>query len=48
MIGYMPLSPSVVLFKDGKLVYMMDLHQIEGHPQQEIAENLTKAFDANL
>lgn len=46
--GYPPSSPSVALFKDGKLVYMMERHQIEGHPPQEIAANLTKAFDANL
>lgn len=46
--GYPPSSPSAALFKDGKLVYMMERHQIEGHHPQEIAENLTKAFEQYL
>jgi putative YphP/YqiW family bacilliredoxin len=46
--GYPPSSPSVALFKSGKLVYMMERHQIEGHHPEHIAENLTHAFDAFL
>ena len=46
--GYPPSSPSMALFKDGKLVYMMERHQIEGHHPEHIAENLTHAFDAFL
>ena len=46
--GYPPSSPSAALFKDGKLVYMLERHQIEGHHPQEIAESLTHAFEAYL
>ncbi len=47
-VGYPPSSPSMALFKDGKLVYMMERHDIEGHHPQTIAENLTHAFEAYL
>jgi len=43
--GYPPSSPSIALLKDGELVYMMERHQIEGRPADEIAEDLTEAFD---
>ena len=43
--GYPPSSPSIALLKDGKLVYMMERHQIEGRGPLEIAQELTKAFD---
>ncbi len=43
--GYAPSSPSIALLKDGKLVYMMERHQIEGRGPSEIAQELTKAFD---
>jgi bacilliredoxin len=42
--GYPPSSPSVALFKDGELVYMMERHQIEGRYPEEIAEDLRAAF----
>ena len=42
--GYPPSSPSIGLLKDGQLVYMMERWQIEGRPAQEIAEDLTEAF----
>jgi putative YphP/YqiW family bacilliredoxin len=45
MLGYPPSSPSIALFKDGALVYMMERHQIEGRGPQEIAFNLVEAFD---
>jgi len=45
MHGYPPSSPSIALFKDGKLVYMMERHQIEGRSPQEIAYDLVQAFD---
>lgn len=44
-VGYPPSSPSIALLKDGKLVYMMERHQIEGRWPQEIAQELTRAFD---
>jgi putative YphP/YqiW family bacilliredoxin len=43
--GYPPSSPSIALLKDGKLVFMMERHQIEGKGPSEIALELTKAFD---
>ncbi|HET8656155.1 MAG TPA: BrxA/BrxB family bacilliredoxin [Longimicrobiaceae bacterium] len=43
--GYPPSSPSFALLKDGELVYMMERHQIEGRDADEIAEDLTDAFD---
>ena len=43
--GYQPSSPSIALLKDGKLVYMMERHQIEGRGPREIAQELTQAFD---
>src|SRR3989454_10323584 len=42
--GYGPSSPSIGLFKDGQLVYMMERHQIEGKGPSEIAEELKRAF----
>jgi putative YphP/YqiW family bacilliredoxin len=43
--GFPPSSPSIALLKDGKLVYMMQRHQIEGRGPVEIAQELTRAFD---
>jgi putative YphP/YqiW family bacilliredoxin len=43
--GYPPSSPSIALLKDGDLVYMLERHQIEGRDADEIAEDLTDAFD---
>jgi len=42
---YRPSSPQIALFKDGKLVFMIERHQIEGRQAQEIAQELTRAFD---
>lgn len=42
---YPPSSPQIALFKDGKLVYMMERHQIEGKFAEQIAYELTAAFD---
>ena len=43
--GYPPSSPAIALLKDGELVYMMERHQIEGRDSDQIAEELTEAFD---
>ncbi|CAN5507959.1 MAG: BrxA/BrxB family bacilliredoxin [Pyrinomonadaceae bacterium] len=43
--GYPPSSPSIALLKDGKLVFMMERHQIEGRGPSEIAQELTNAFE---
>jgi putative YphP/YqiW family bacilliredoxin len=40
-----PSSPSMGLFKDGKLVHFIERHQIEGRPAQLIAQNLMAAFE---
>ena len=43
--GYPPSSPSLAILRDGKLVYMMERHQIEGNSAEGIASALTAAFD---
>ena len=43
--GYPPSSPSMALFKDGQMVEMIQRHQIEGRTPEEIASDLTTAFD---
>jgi putative YphP/YqiW family bacilliredoxin len=43
--GYRPSSPSIALLKDGKLVYMMERYQIEGKGPDQIAQELTQAFE---
>jgi putative YphP/YqiW family bacilliredoxin len=43
--GYAPSSPSIALLKDGRLVYMLERHQIEGRSAGEIAQDLVRAFD---
>jgi putative YphP/YqiW family bacilliredoxin len=43
--GYPPSSPSVAILKDGKLVYMMERHQIESRSADAIAAELVAAFD---
>jgi len=45
MLPYPPSSPSIALFKDGKLVHFLERHHIEGRTAQIIAENLKMAFD---
>jgi putative YphP/YqiW family bacilliredoxin len=45
--GYQPSSPSIALFKDGKLVFMLERSQIEGRDAISIAQELTHAFDEN-
>jgi len=43
--GYFPSSPSVGILQNGKIVYMLERHQIEGREAPEIAKDLTDAFD---
>ena len=43
--GYGPSSPSIALLKDGELVYMLERYQIEGRNANEIAGELTQAFE---
>lgn len=43
--GYPPSSPSFALMKDGKILKMVERHEIEGHEPVEVIKNLQKAFD---
>lgn len=45
MLPYPPSSPSIALFKDGKLMHMIERHHIEGRTAEMIAENLKMAFE---
>ena len=44
-LPFPPSSPSVALFKDGKLVHFIERHHIEGRSAEMIAQNLQSAFD---
>ncbi len=43
--GYPPSSPSIALFRDGSLVYMLERRNIENRDALQIAAELTQAFD---
>lgn len=43
-LPYPPSSPSVALFKDGKLVHFLERHHIEGGSAEMIANNLSAAY----
>src|SRR5579863_3193099 len=43
--GYPPSSPSIALFRDGKLVYMMQRSDIEHREAADIASELKKVFE---
>ncbi len=43
--GYPPSSPQIALLRDGKLVYMLERHQIEGRSADAIAQDLITAFE---
>lgn len=45
MLPYPPSSPSMALFKDGKLVHVIERHHIEGRHADVIADNLIGAFE---
>ncbi len=42
---YRPSSPQIALMKDGKLVTMMQRHDIEGQDPANVAKVLTAAFE---
>lgn len=42
---YPPSSPQMALFKDGRLVFMLERRQIEGRAARDIAADLMAAFD---
>jgi putative YphP/YqiW family bacilliredoxin len=43
-LPYPPSSPSIALFKDGKLVHFIERHLIEGRNAQMIASHLEETF----
>jgi putative YphP/YqiW family bacilliredoxin len=43
--GYPPSSPQMGLFKDGRLMYMLERSDIEGRPPEAIAADLKAVFD---
>lgn len=45
MLPYPPSSPSIALFKDGRLVHFLERHHIEGRPADVIAANLKMAYE---
>ena len=40
-----PSSPSIAIFKDGELVYFVPRHKIESRSAEDVAEDLTTAFE---
>jgi len=46
-LPYPPSSPSIALFKDGKLVHFIGRHNIEGRSAEMIADGLLAAFDTH-
>ncbi|MBI3510873.1 MAG: BrxA/BrxB family bacilliredoxin [Bacteroidetes bacterium] len=43
-LPYPPSSPSIALFKDGKLVHFVERHHIEGRSAEMIADHLKEAY----
>jgi putative YphP/YqiW family bacilliredoxin len=43
--GYAPSSPQIAMFKDGRIVFMLERHQIEGRTADAIAADMAAAFD---
>src|ERR1700761_1361788 len=44
--GHPPTSPSIALFRDGQLVYLMQRSAIESSTAPAIAQELSRAFEA--
>lgn len=45
LLPYPPSSPAIALFKDGKLVHMIERLHIEGRSADMIADNLKMAYE---
>jgi putative YphP/YqiW family bacilliredoxin len=45
MAPYPPSSPSMAMFKDGKLVHFIERHQIEGNNAEAISAHLKQVFN---
>ena len=46
MLPYPPSSPSIALFKDGKLAHFVERHHIEGRTAEMIAQHLAGVFES--
>lgn len=44
-LPYPPSSPSIALFKDGKLVHFLERHHIEGASPAGVANSLSEAYN---
>jgi len=47
LLPYPPSSPAIALFKDGKLVHILERRHIEGRPAQVISDNLKMAYETH-
>ncbi|AJD91389.1 MULTISPECIES: BrxA/BrxB family bacilliredoxin [Jeotgalibacillus] len=45
--GYPPSSPSFALLKDGKIISMVERHEIEGHDPMSVIANLQSLFEVH-
>ena len=45
MLPFPPSSPSIAVFKEGKLAHFIERHHIEGRSAEMIADNLKDCFD---
>ncbi len=45
MAPFPPSSPSIAVFKEGKLVHFIERHHIEGRSAEMIANNLKDCFN---
>ncbi|MFC4022850.1 BrxA/BrxB family bacilliredoxin [Oceanobacillus longus] len=45
--GFPPSSPSFALMRDGKIVTMLERHDIEGHSPMEVTSRLQHVFEEN-
>ena len=45
MTPFPPSSPSIAVFKEGKLAHFIERHHIEGRSAEMIADNLKDCFD---
>ncbi|MEI6864804.1 BrxA/BrxB family bacilliredoxin [Flavicella sp.] len=47
MVPFPPSSPAIALFKDGKLVHMLERHHIEGRSAEMISDHLKEAYETH-
>ena len=45
LLPYPPSSPAIALFKEGRLVHVLERHHIEGRTAEMISDNLKTAFN---